>query len=106
MSRLRIWQTLLSVLAVLSAIPGAQQAAKHFEAYELIWMIPFLPAFTVTFFWITITMVRLFIQADSYKNPQAIAQAKWFLAGFDRLFLIVLVLFTAASAGIYCYWKA
>ena len=83
MNKLRIAQIIGSVLATLAVLPGGMLVAKHFDAYELIWLIPFLPAFTVTFFWIVIVMVGHFIQADTYKDSRAISQAKSFLVFFD-----------------------
>ncbi len=87
-------------------MPGAHRAAEHFRAYELIWLIPFLPAFTITFFWIVVVMVGHFIAADSYKDPKAIAQAKSFSAFFDWLFLLVAAGFMAAGWVLYRFFSA
>ena len=50
MRKMTIAQIVGSLLAVGAVVPGGFLASEHFRAYELIWLIPFLPAFTVTFF--------------------------------------------------------
>ena len=106
MNRRRILQMVLCAFVIFSSLPGAQAAAKHFDAYELLWLIPFMPSFIATFFWIVIVMVQFFIQADSYKNPAAIRGAKRFLAFFDVLFFSVLALFEVAAIGTYLVFSA
>ncbi len=106
MKKITVAQILGSAAAIGSAIPGGIRAAEHFRAYELVWLIPFLPAFTVTFFWIVTVMVGLFIKADSYKDPKAIAQAKSFLAVFDWLFLLVAAAFVAAGWFLHRFFSA
>lgn len=97
MKKMRIVQILGSFLAIGAVLPGGLLAAKHLDAYELIWLIPFLPAFIVTFFWIVNVMVGHFIQADTYKDPRAIQQAKKFLVFFDWLFIVVILFFVIAG---------
>ncbi len=104
MKKITIAQILGSAAAIGSAIPGGIRAAEHFRAYELIWLIPFLPAFTITFFWIVTVMVGHFIAADSYKDPKAITQAKTFLAYFDWLFLAVSAGFVVGGIILYRYF--
>ena len=106
MKKMTIAQIVGSFLAVGAVMPGGFLASEHFRAYELIWLIPFLPAFTVTFFWIVIVMVSHFIAADSYKDPRAIAQAKSFLTFFDWLFLAVIAGFMVAGWFLYGYFSA
>ncbi len=105
MQKIRIFQIFFSVFVVLSALPGAHRAAAHYDAYELIWVIPFAPAFTFTFFWIVLVMVGHFIAADSYKDTRAINQAKSFLVFFNWLFLMVGILFVAAGVVLYSYFS-
>lgn len=106
MVKMRIFQILGSVSAIGAVLPGGYRMAAHFDAYELIWLIPFLPAFTVTFFWIVIVMVGHFIEADSYKDPRAINQAKSFLVFFDWLFLLVAFLFVVSGVFLYRFFSA
>lgn len=106
MKKITVVQILGSAAAIGSAIPGGIRASEHFRAYELIWLIPFIPAFSVTFFWIVTVMVGLFIAADSYKDPKAIAQAKSFLAFFDWLFLLVSAGFVVAGWFLYRFFSA
>ncbi len=106
MKKITVAQILGSAAAIGAAIPGGIRAAEHFRAYELVWLIPFLPAFTVTFFWIVTVMVGHFIAADSYKDPKAIAQAKSFLAVFDWLFLAVSAGFVVAGWFLYRFFSA
>jgi len=104
MKKITIAQILGSAAAIGAVLPGAIRAAEHFRAYELVWLIPFLPAFTITFFWIVVVMVNHFITADSYKDPKAIQQAKSFLAFFDWLFLVVTAGFAAGGIILYRYF--
>ncbi len=106
MNSLRVIQTLASIFVIFSAVPGAHRAAVHYDAYELVWLIPFAPAFTAVFFGIMITMVTLFISADSYKRPDYIAQARNFLRVFDGLFFFVLFAFEIAEIALYIHYKA
>ncbi len=106
MKKMTVAQILGSAAAIGAAMPGGFRAAEHFRAYELVWLIPFIPAFTVTFFWIVTVMVGHFIAADSYKDPRAIAQAKGFLAVFDWLFLAVAAGFMAAGWFLYRFFSA
>ncbi len=106
MSKLRIAQIVGSILAIAAVLPAGLLAAKYFDAYELIWLIPFLPAFTVTFFWIVTVMVGHFIQADTYKDPRAIHQAKSFLVFFDWLFIAAIIFFVIAGFFLRQYFSS
>lgn len=101
----QIIQILGSAVAILAVLPGARAAARHFDAYELIWLIPVVPSFTVTFFWIIIVMVGHFIAADSYKDPKAIGQAKTFLVYFEGLFFLAMVGFVVAGIFLHRYFS-
>lgn len=106
MKKITVAQIVGSILAVGAVMPGGFLASEHFRAYELVWLIPFLPAFTITFFWIVTVMVGHFIAADSYKDSKAIAQAKSFLAFFDWLFLLVSAGFVVAGWFLYRFFSA
>ena len=104
MNSLRVSQLLVSIFVILSAVPGAHRAAAHYDAYELVWLIPFAPAFTSVFCGIMITMVSLFISADSYKRPDYIAQARKFLKAFDGIFFFILCAFEIAEIFLYIHY--
>ncbi len=104
MSTKRIFQIALSVAAVLAVVPGAHRAAVHFDAYELVWLIPILPAFTVIFFWIVIVMVNHFVAANSYRDAAAIARANSFLVFFEGALWLVFALFLVAGRVLYLYF--
>ena len=105
MNKKRIIQITLSVFAILATVPGAMLAAKKLEAYELVWLIPVFPAFTIAFFWIVIIMVNHFISADSYQSPKAIQHAQQFLKFFEALYMTVLVLFLIAARVVYLHFR-
>ena len=105
MNKIRIAQILGSLLAIGAVLPGGHRAAIHFGAYELFWLIPFVPAFTVTFFWIVVVMVGHFIAADPYKDPLAVRRAKRFLAFFDWFFIFVLAAFCVVGFFLYQFFS-
>ena len=103
---MRIAQILGSALAIGAVLPGGHRAAIHYGAYELFWLIPFAPAFTVTFFWIVVVMVGHFIAADPYKDPRAVGQAKRFLVFFNAFFMALVVLFMLSGVFLYRFFSA
>ena len=93
MSKMRIAHILGSAIAIFGVLPGAKLAADELRAYELIWLIPFVPAFIVTFFWIVVVMIGHYVQANPYKDERSIRQSKAFLVFFNWLFLAISALF-------------
>lgn len=104
MKKITIVQILGSAAAIFSVLPGAGLAAEHFRAYELIWLIPFAPAFTVTFFWIVIVMVGHYIKANPYGNSKSIEQSRAFLTFFNGLFFVVQGVFIVCGIVLFRYF--
>ncbi len=102
----RLIQIGLSFFAIIATLPGAHAAAVKLDAYELVWLMPVLPAFTIIFFWIVIVMVGHFISTDSYKNPKAIAQARSFLNVFEAVFFVILAFFLVAGWFLNQYFRS